>query len=123
MNTSSTTILIIDDERPLLDLFSLSLRHLPYTIQTALSAQEASAIISTHRPDLITLDLAMPGISGVEFLKRLRADPATAAIKVIILTAVPVLVDAASAGLASLVLAKPIRARDLERAVVKLMET
>jgi CheY-like chemotaxis protein len=115
------SILIVDDEKVLLDLFSMALRRLPYTVLTAISGREALDIFETETPVLVLLDLAMPEVNGIEVLRHMRNTPTLAGVKVIILTAVPVMLDSTTAGMADEVLAKPIKMRDLELAVERVL--
>lgn len=58
-----------------------------YDCLMAADVPEARAIISRRRPDLVLLDLSLPGVSGWEYAKELRADPATADLPVVALSA------------------------------------
>ncbi len=114
-------ILIVDDKIDLLDLFSASLRRLPYTIIKAQSGEEALAILEEETPILIVLDVAMPHVSGIEVLHKIRTNPRLASAKIMILTAVPSRVANDDAALADRVVAKPITPRALEQAVIALI--
>jgi DNA-binding response OmpR family regulator len=81
------TILVIDDEAELVKLLDYNLTKAGYL---ALSARNGAAGLEQarkHAPDLIILDVMMPEMDGWEVCKRLRADPATAAIPLLMLTA------------------------------------
>ncbi len=65
-------ILVIDDEENIRLLYKEELTEEGYEVSVAASAQEALAKIEAERPDLITLDIRMPGIDGIEFLRLLR---------------------------------------------------
>ncbi len=65
-------ILVIDDEENIRLLYTEELADEGYEVSVAASAQEALAKIEAERPDLITLDIRMPGIDGIEFLRLLR---------------------------------------------------
>jgi putative two-component system response regulator len=81
------TILIVDDSPENLTVLSELLQPL-YLLRAATSGQKALRIASTApRPDLILLDVMMPGMDGYQVFERLRADPATSDIPVIFLTA------------------------------------
>jgi CheY-like chemotaxis protein len=77
METNGRHILIVDDYPDALDIWALYLRSLGYQVSTA--ADGASAISQAEQllPDLIVLDLELPGISGFEAARRLRDNPAT----------------------------------------------
>ncbi len=81
------TILIVDDEKHIVDLISLSLIQEQYNILKSYSGKDALDVISKSVPDLIILDLMMPEIDGYEVCRRVRENPVTQHIPVIILTA------------------------------------
>jgi DNA-binding response OmpR family regulator len=80
-------ILVVDDERDLIDLISYNLKRHGYDVLTAADGLEALEQASNEAPDLILLDLMLPGIDGNEVTRRLKADPKTATIPLIMLTA------------------------------------
>ncbi len=80
-------ILIVEDQTDARELFSLMLRRLGYDISEAISGLEAIEQATAARPELIFMDLALPGIKGYEATARLKANPATRDIPVIVLTA------------------------------------
>lgn len=65
-------ILVVDDEENIRLLYKEELADEGYEVSVAASAEEALAQIEAHRPDLITLDIRMPGVDGIEFLRLLR---------------------------------------------------
>ncbi|MBE3560331.1 MAG: response regulator transcription factor [Ktedonobacteraceae bacterium] len=73
MKKSGARILAVDDEIEILRALQRSLTAHGYEVFTASSGEEALEEIAQHRPDLILLDLALPGISGLEVCKRVRA--------------------------------------------------
>ncbi|MFO1191962.1 MAG: adenylate/guanylate cyclase domain-containing protein [Rhodoferax sp.] len=86
MASDRATILIVDDMPDNLALVS-GLLTPDYHVKVAISGAKALQICHPHAPDLILLDIMMPEMDGFEVLRRLRADPATAGIPVIFLTA------------------------------------
>lgn len=84
---TAKTVLIVDDEAPIREMIALTLEMADYRVLEANSAQAAHALIVDHQPDLILLDWMMPGTSGIELARRLKRDPATAELPIIMLTA------------------------------------
>ena len=80
-------VLIVDDEPHNRRLFEVMLAPGGYILQTAASGEEALAIVAQQPPDLILLDLMMPGMDGYAVTSRLKGNPATSKIPVIIVTA------------------------------------
>ena len=84
---SNYNILAVDDIPLNLLLVQKMLSRFKFEIRTAANGQQALDAVSQRKPDLILLDLMMPGIDGFEVIKRLRADSATADIRIVILSA------------------------------------
>jgi len=80
-------ILVVEDEPAIQELLSLSLTQAGHAPLRALSAEEARQIMQETQPDLIILDWMLPGISGIEFTRRLKDDDFTRQIPIIMLTA------------------------------------
>ncbi|MBM4055088.1 MAG: response regulator [Planctomycetes bacterium] len=81
------TILIVDDEQDIVDLIAYHLEKDGYKTITAPDGEAAFSLIRKERPELIILDLMLPGINGLEVCKRLKADEELAGIAIIMLTA------------------------------------
>ena len=84
---SSKKILIVEDERDILHLVKLYLEKEGYRVSTATTGTEGLKAAKSDHPDLLVLDLMLPGMDGLEVCKRLRADQPTAALPIIMLTA------------------------------------
>lgn len=82
-----TKILIVDDEPALRFLIASSLEDEGYNLTEAADGQQALELVQADRPDLIILDVMMPGLTGYEVCTRLKQDPATKDIIVLMLTA------------------------------------
>ena len=82
-----TTILLVEDEPAILELLEFTLAPKGYKLQRALDANEARTLIRASLPDLVILDWMMPGESGVQLARALRADARTKALPIIMLTA------------------------------------
>jgi two-component system alkaline phosphatase synthesis response regulator PhoP len=80
-------ILAVDDERHIVRLVEVNLQRAGYEVVTAYDGREALEKVKAESPDLVVLDVMMPYMDGFEVLKNLKADPATAEIPVIMLTA------------------------------------
>jgi DNA-binding response OmpR family regulator len=81
------TILIADDEEDLRLLVQITLENPSYRILTAVDGCRTVDAIHAHLPDLLILDWMMPGLNGCEVVKRLRQNPDTAGIPIVMLTA------------------------------------
>jgi len=79
-------LLVVDDTPNNVKLLADVLGARGYAIATAASGEEALARIAAEPPDLVLLDVMMPGLSGYDVLRRLRADPATALLPVVLVT-------------------------------------
>jgi response regulator RpfG family c-di-GMP phosphodiesterase len=79
-------ILLVDDEPALRELLRATLESADITVEEAGSALEAQAMLGRCRPDVIVLDLRMPGMGGAELCRRLKADEATSEIPIVLLT-------------------------------------
>jgi two-component system alkaline phosphatase synthesis response regulator PhoP len=84
---SKATILVVDDEEDIRELVALHLDREGYTILTCETGEQALALARAKTPDLVLLDLMLPGIDGLEVCKRLKADPAQQHVPVVMLTA------------------------------------
>jgi CheY-like chemotaxis protein len=84
---SRATVLVVEDNPLNLKLVRDVLGHAGYRVLEAGDAERGIAMARAERPDLVLMDVQLPGIDGVEALGRLRADEATAGIPVVALTA------------------------------------
>jgi len=80
-------VLIVDDNQVNLKLVTYVVESAGFEVATALDAEKALAALATARPDVILMDLQLPGIDGLELTRRIKADPATRDIAVIAVTA------------------------------------
>jgi two-component system cell cycle response regulator DivK len=85
--TASPLVLIVEDNARNMKLARDLLAHAGYGTLEATTAEEALTLARSRRPDLILMDIQLPGMDGLEALAELRGDPATAAIPVVALTA------------------------------------
>lgn len=90
-------ILLVEDNEMNRDMLSRRLERKGYEVVIAVNGQEGVELVSSTRPDLILMDLSLPIIDGWEATRRIKADPATARIPVIALTAHAMAEDRAKA--------------------------
>jgi diguanylate cyclase (GGDEF)-like protein len=86
-------ILVVDDDADIARFVEFNLRLHGFEVMLAGDGQEALEVIEKRRPDLAVVDLMMPRVDGLELTRRLRADPMTSALPVIMLTAKGMTVD------------------------------
>jgi DNA-binding response OmpR family regulator len=84
---TAPVVLVAEDDADILDLVELRLRQEGYDVITARDGQEALRLAGERRPALALLDVQMPRVNGYDVTRRLRADAATRAMVIIILTA------------------------------------
>lgn len=83
----SARILIVDDDVLLCDLVRMALERAGFAVESAHSAQAALEKLKTQPADLVLLDVMMTDINGFDMLRRMKSDPALAAIPVVFLSA------------------------------------
>jgi diguanylate cyclase (GGDEF)-like protein len=86
-------ILVVDDDEDIASFVEFNLKVQGFEVMSARDGQEALEVIEHQRPDLAVIDWMMPRMDGVELTRRLRADPLTSALPVIMLTAKGMTVD------------------------------
>lgn len=84
---NQTRVLVVDDNEMFIELTRFVLSAATYVVETASDAGEALARIPYFQPDLILMDIQMPGVDGLELTRQLKADPATRHIPVVAFTA------------------------------------
>src|SRR5215813_12566937 len=88
-----STVLIVDDNPQNIELLQAFLESLPVRIVTAIDGQDALEKVAQHNPDLILLDIMMPRVSGFQVCRRLKSDPKTRDIQILMVTALNELGD------------------------------
>lgn len=86
-------ILVVDDDPEIVNLFAYALRRAGYQVEGVLDSQAALERARRAPPDLILLDVMMPGMNGYEVARQLRAEAATATIPIVMLTARALIAD------------------------------
>ncbi len=86
-NIQHRSLLLVDDDPEILTLLRAKLAKEPFELLTAVEGESALNIVRTQKPDLVVLDINLPGLSGLEVCRTLRADQDTRNIPLIILSA------------------------------------
>ena len=118
----SATILVIDDDEYMRTLLSLHLSNAGYQVLVAEDAIVAGHLVVRRRPDLILVDIEMPFMTGLEFMKALKADPEVSDIPVIFVSSRDDFEDEAKKLGAGAYLRKPVLADRLLAAVARQVE-
>lgn len=80
-------VLVVDDERDIVDLIAYNLEKEGFSIARAYDGEDALKAIGSEKPDLVILDLMLPGVQGIDVCRSIRKNPETAGLPVIMLTA------------------------------------
>ncbi len=86
-NVAKETILIVDDEEDIIELIKYNLKNEGYSVLKAKTGEQAMELVNRSRPDLIVLDLMLPGIDGLKVTKHLKNSEQTNDIPIVMLTA------------------------------------
>jgi CheY-like chemotaxis protein len=117
------TVLVVEDDEASLLLAAAILERLGHHAAVARSAEEATAVLRERRPALVLMDVRLPGQDGLTLTRRLKADPLTASVPVVALTAHARPSDREEALAAGCVawITKPVDTRLLARTVERLL--
>jgi PAS domain S-box-containing protein len=115
---AATSILVVEDDREVARLIAHHLQKAGYAVRVAHTAEDALASLAGDLPDLITLDIELPGMQGDELAQKLHADPLTSDIPVLVLS---VLAGDASLQFGAYALPKPIDQEALLATVGRLL--
>jgi two-component system cell cycle response regulator DivK len=115
MTARRARVLVVDDNPSNTKLLAFVLKNGGYEVETAGSAEAGATLLGAFRPQLILMDLQMPGVSGLDWARQLKADPATRAIPIVAVTAYAMKGDADRARAAGCdgYLTKPVNTRTL----------
>jgi CheY-like chemotaxis protein len=117
-------ILIIDDDETVHLVYRASLSKNGHSVESAYDGEEGLSKAALNRPDLVLVDINMPHLSGFEVIKRLKADPVSAAIPVFVITSLKQehhVKRAAGLGVAGFI-TKPTKMPELNALVEKALE-
>jgi diguanylate cyclase (GGDEF)-like protein len=116
MTTSPTRILVTDDDTLTLSAVTRVLTSAGYDVISAINGEQTLQMVEEHHPDLMLLDVVLPDIAGTEICRRIKADPRTADIFIILLSGMRTSSDEQSQGMeggADGYIARPIANREL----------
>jgi DNA-binding response OmpR family regulator len=118
------TILVVDDDPEIVTMLSLRLGKRGYRVVSATDGNAALAAAHRERPDLVVLDVMMPGKTGWEVARTLRHDPVSGNVKIVMLTAIGEQVNEMTSPLygADAHIDKPFEFERLEEIVAKLVK-
>lgn len=124
LDNSGTKILVVDDEKSVISVVRrfLERAQTPFQIEVAMDGFEAGHHVATYKPDVIFLDLRLPGLDGFEVCRRIKADKETASTHIIAMTGyyegdvAQRIIDLG----AIMLLQKPFTPDDLRRALAKV---
>jgi CheY-like chemotaxis protein len=118
----SPRILIVDDEFGLAEVVAEMLQERGFETELAINGQLALDRITERAPDIVLLDCMMPILDGTEVVRALRANPATAGVPIILMTALPHIVPPDVQASACALLRKPFSPADLFDALARCLK-
>ena len=124
MNLRAAMVLVVDDNQLNLELVTEVLSSAGYVIRQAASGEQALQSVRCEPPDLILMDIGLPGMDGHAAVRALKANPATAPIPTVALTAFAMAGDgqqALDSGFDGYI-TKPLHTRTLARTVARFLE-
>lgn len=123
-SVASPVVLVVDDDHNIVDLLCRNLKSKGFSVAAAYDGAEAMAAVRKQHPDLILLDLQMPVMDGYQVIEKIKTDPETKDIPIVVMTAHQIdrsRIDIL--GLAQQKLDKPFSPEDLARRVEALLES
>ncbi|HEU0030922.1 MAG TPA: response regulator [Kofleriaceae bacterium] len=120
---ATATILVVDDDPEILAMLSTRLSHRGYKVSTASDGNRALELAKRERPQVVLLDVMMPGKSGWEVARALKQDPVTQHIKIVMVTAIGEQVNELTSPLygADAHIDKPFEFERLEKVISELV--
>jgi DNA-binding response OmpR family regulator len=122
---TGASILVVDDDPEIVAMLSTRLAARGYKVSTASDGKAAIELAKRERPDLVLLDVMMPGKSGWEVARALKQDPVTQVIKIVMVTAIGEQVNEITSPLygADAHIDKPFEFEKLERVIAGLVSS
>ena len=117
------TVLVVEDNAANLKLVTMLLTHAGHAVLSAVDAETGLTLARSQQPDLVLMDVQLPGMDGLAATALLKQDPETARIPIIALTAMAMKADQEKSQVAGCdaYIAKPLRYRDLYDAIDALL--
>src|ERR1043165_1505266 len=122
--TKSASILVVDDDPEIVTMLSTRLTKRGYKVSTASDGHKAIETAKRERPDVVLLDVMMPGKSGWEVARALQQDPVTQGVKIVMVSAIGKKTNEITAPIygADAHVDKPFEFEALEKVIAKLLE-
>jgi CheY-like chemotaxis protein len=116
-------ILVVDDDPEIVTMLSMRLSKRGYTVSTASDGHKAIELTKKELPDVVLLDVMMPGKSGWEVARAIKQDPATHAVKIVMVSAIGEKTNEITAPIygADAHVDKPFEFEHLERVIAQLL--
>jgi len=121
---TSITAIVVDDDVSLGDIFAYALETIGFEVEVIKDSRLAWEKILSRKPDLVTLDLEMPHVTGADLLRQIRADDSLKQVKVMMMTGNGrVAEEMGVEALADIILIKPVTYRQIKDFASRLMQS
>jgi CheY-like chemotaxis protein len=121
--TSKTIVLVVEDDPTLRQIYRQSLERKNYLIYEASNGEEALEKLKEIKPQVIILDMMMPGMGGPTILQKIRQNPELAQIRIVVITAYPQFRESALHYEVDQFLTKPLRPADIVKAIETALDS
>jgi CheY-like chemotaxis protein len=121
--TSQTIVLVVEDDPILRQIYRQSLERRNYLIHEASNGEEALEKLKEISPQVIILDMMMPGMGGPTMLQKIRQNPELAKIRIVVITAYPQFRESALHYEVDQFLTKPLRPADIVKAIETALDS
>ena len=116
------TVMVVEDDLRTLDLFTTIVRRAGYKCLSAMTNQQSYEILQETLPDLILLDLGLPGGSGIELIETIRSDQRFAEVKILVVSALTDLAYTLERYQLEGFIYKPVSSGDLRKAIQRVLQ-